>query len=204
MANRMRWTVGAVLLAGALVPGTGTAQAGPSVQVVTETKSFGNCKKARAWFKGGAVASVATVKVDYPYGPTRLNDHGGAYWEASARLAVKINVRASKIELTLPAWRKMTKRDRAAVRTFEGRLLDHEEAHFEMVQGLLRHFGTAGAVGTAGTREGALQKLEASKKGVRDNVQSIVKLRSNDYEKGTDHGRKQSAIGGKNVALTCA
>jgi hypothetical protein len=172
----------------------------PAVQEVT--KDFDNCKAAVDWLDSGGWPGDAEPFYKREAGDIRTEKLGDGTVKAEVDVSWSYDEDASTAEITVPTWPKMTKADRAAVGSYKAALKAHEVMHFDVTDKILKALPkTVSATGSTG-RE-AVDNLKKAVETYDSNAHAAIDKQTQDYDTKTDHGRKQSEVGGVNVRLDC-
>jgi predicted secreted Zn-dependent protease len=83
------------------------------------------------------------------------------------------------------------------------RLRKHEVGHVDIAEQVAEEFtgGTISAIGD--TREQARRNLQEAINDHADDVEDELQVRDDEYDELTQHGAKQSILGGEDVTLDC-
>jgi Bacterial protein of unknown function (DUF922) len=160
-----------------------------------------SCNEAAAYLNAGNYVGEASVQAASAAGQIRVSGSKGAFI-AEVDVSWSIDVAASSMEVTDFVWPNMTDADRAAVGSFRGALLAHEEGHFTASEQVTTAL-TKTLKATGATQRAAVAALKTlAQQQMKDGQAALDKAR-NDYDNLTKHGANQAAVGGTNVHLAC-
>lgn len=131
------------------------------------------------------------------------NKDGPRRYVRTGKVAWSYNLAESSTTLWVPQWPKMSAADRAAVKAYRSALLVHENGHHSRTRSFVLKAGEtiSGAGATSEEAESDFEtKLETH---VVKTLKNLKTFAVDDYDVKTDHGRKQSNAGGRDVALKC-
>ncbi len=97
----------------------------------------------------------------------------------------------------------MTKADKAAFADFRGKLQAHEEGHMIIAEDYAKEISGTIKKASESTRKKAKKELQNELNKHRQEAQNTLDERRIAYDEKTDHGRKQSEVGGEDVRLDC-
>jgi len=169
----------------------------------TTAKSFAACSDAADYLNSGSYVGDA-----HPvFAPTTSSkiiptkDPGGGF-KATTSVTWALDP-SSTMELTKPTWPKMTTADNAAVAAFLTALRAHENGHFDVQGKVLTTKAPTSIWAYGATAEEALSNLQSEANERLAALQTELDTKDAAYDTATEHGGKQSAVGGTNVHLEC-
>ncbi|MDX6707795.1 MAG: hypothetical protein QOI48_3641 [Solirubrobacteraceae bacterium] len=174
----------------------------PTVTRRRVTRMFAGCSEAQAWAKDNLGQNNSDANVAPQSGLTVTIGERHDQVTASAMLTFALDPETSLTLVTEPTWPNMTEAEKTEVQAYIDAMQAHEDGHIaaadkvyheqsKVIEGL----GDSEQAAREARREAATQHLEQT--------EARAVNAHNDYDKTTDHGRNQAAIGGKNTVLNC-
>jgi hypothetical protein len=174
----------------------------PTVPRRRVTRRFTGCSEAQAWAKDNLGQNNSEAKVAPQSALTVTIGERNGQVTASAMLTFALHRETSFTLVIEPTWPNMTEAEKTEVQAYIDAMQAHEDGHIaaadevyheqsKVIEGL----GDSEQAAREARREAATQHLEQT-------AARAVNAH-NDYDKATDHGRNQAAIGGKNTVLNC-
>lgn len=160
---------------------------------------FESCADARSAIVGEQIASDAWELAFQPGKVTYTKAPDGG-WTAKTTLKAS---RKNPDTITLPDWTNASGANLAAWNKMKAALATHERGHSEITDKFVQEHQADDVAGHGATQEAARQDLQQQ---VSDHVQQAGQQladKQNAYDAKTEHGVKQSTVGGDNVILEC-
>lgn len=182
---------------------SGKPSSGHARERVRERK-FDSCQAAVEWLnRDGTRTGVANPQ--WGWGRPKkfkFKKRTDGTYEATVDEKPTYNARGSSTTVTKPSWPNMTAAENAAVRRYLDAVRGHERGHHNVAKGVLRK-ATKRITVRANTKDEVQEKLERKVDQHRSDTKRAVEEASKEYDKKTNHGRNQKAVGGRNIELTC-
>lgn len=174
----------------------------------TEERDFKNCADAADQFRKDALAGKHTAqsgvyikRIGTPI--TSVKNSNGSYTYSTVP-HYEIDHGKTYVGGVKISWPNMTTADKAAVAAAEETLEAHEQLHIQIGEEYVEELNSGATVSASGkdrtsARQALIDKLTQMDQAAGNELQT----RQDDYDNKTDHGAKQSNIGGVDVQLKC-
>lgn len=173
----------------------------PTIPKRTEPVMVGDCREAVNWLRNHEEAGDAEANVTEKQMQIKFTKHGSKV-TASVDVRLELDASNSSTRVSVLSWPHMTAAEQKAVKDFTDALQAHEDGHIKVAEEFYQQAGkTIEAEGDS--EEDAVARLKESVSKFHDDVQKDSDDKTAQYDKNTDHGRKQEAVGGKNTVLEC-
>ncbi|WP_159829216.1 DUF922 domain-containing protein [Arthrobacter sp. 9AX] len=196
------WTIGIIATAGGAAAAAIAAASKGSPKPKVKKRKFKNCGTASDWLNSGVETGSAATGFTPVLGKPQLAGNNGDGYEVSVDVTWKLNPSKTATVMEVPEWPNMSEADKAAVQEYSDALRAHEEGHHERAIDFMSRNGKT-ITGEGGTRKEAQadlqRKLDEYMAESKDQLDEVSKS----YDETTDHGRNQSAVGGRDVRLNC-
>jgi Bacterial protein of unknown function (DUF922) len=176
----------------------------PSVTVKAqrETREFAACEDARQWAGDNLGQNNYETKIADQRSLTVTVGERDGQVTASAMLDFRIDPDTSYTRVVVPTWPDMTPDEKQQVDEYVKAMQAHEDGHIAVgeqayvtMSGVVEGIGTTAEEAKADRRTKADEKLQATA--------AYAAYARDEYDALTDHGRKQSAVGGRDTVLNC-
>jgi hypothetical protein len=165
------------------------------------SKSVDDCNAAVDWINSGAWTGEAEPMYKPTVGAIKKTKQADGTWKAEAEVTWAYDP-ASKAEVIVPTWPKMTDAEKAAVQSYKAALTAHEVMHFDVTDAVIKALPkTISATGADETE--AFENLKTEAQTYQTDAKSALDTATTDYDDKTEHGKNQAAVGGDNVHLAC-
>jgi hypothetical protein len=166
-------------------------------------KKFNSCKDAVDFINTGADIGEADAKILPKLGKPTINPQSDGSFIAEVKVDWFLDP-SSVISLPIWTWgRNMTKGDKAAFVDFRGNLQAHEEGHMKIAEDYAKEITGITIKALGATKTKALKELQSELNKYQQEAQNTLDELTIAYDQKTDHGRKQSEVGGEDVRLDC-
>jgi hypothetical protein len=162
----------------------------------------GSCQEAADHLGSGAHVGQASPVYHPTVGKVTTKKQKDGTFKTSVKISWTLD-KSSTMELIDFVWPGMTKAEKAAVKRFKALLKAHEVGHFNVQDAVVKSIGPTKVWAFGATPQEAIDNLQTEATTRNDAVGTEQATRDTDYDTTTDHGRKQSAVGGTDVVLEC-
>ena len=172
------------------------------VEAQREIRKFASCEEARVW-AGDNFEQNYSHSMLAPQGPPAVTiGERGEQVTASALLAFRLDPATSFTHVVVPTWQGITPDEQQEVDDYVNAIQAHEDGHIAVSeQAYAAMTGVVEGVGATETDAGEDRNLKAKEKLAATGA--YVAYKRDEYDALTDHGRKQSAVGGRDTVLNC-
>jgi Domain of unknown function (DUF4157)/Bacterial protein of unknown function (DUF922) len=173
----------------------------PKVAKKTEQVKVADCREAVNWILSKGEVGVADARVANQQIRPRYTRNGGKV-TATVNFSPEIDTGRSYTQVSVLSWPKMTPVEQKAVKDFTAAVQAHEDGHIMRAQEVLSK--ASQTIAAEGDSEAdAMEKLSVKVSEVGELMQKQLDDATDVYDKITDHGRNQKAVGGENADLRC-
>ena len=172
------------------------------VEAQREIRKFASCEEARVW-AGGNIEQNYSWSMRAPQGPPAVTiGERGEQVTASSPLDFRLDPATSYTHIVVPTWTGITPDEQKEVDDYVKAIQAHEDGHIAVSeQAYAAMTGVVEGVGATEADAGEDRNLKAREK-VAD-TDAYVVYKRDEYDTLTDHGRKQSTVGGRDTVLNC-
>ncbi len=173
----------------------------PKIAKRTEQVKVGDCREAVEWLRAHEEAGDAEANVVDKQMQIKFARHGSKV-TASVDVRLELDADTSSTRVSVLHWPNMTAAEQKAVKAFTDALQAHEDGHIKLAEEFFRQ-GSKTIQAEGDSEEDAVGKLKESVSEFHELVQKELDSKTAQYDKKTDHGRNQEAVGRENTVLDC-
>jgi|SRR5215216_1470796 len=168
-------------------------------------KEFKDCNEAVRWVNATQTQADAMPIIQPTLSTNKLHPvkQPDGSWKVEVNVSWSIDPKQSTI--TLPEWTNVKSADKSAWQDYRNALRAHEVLHIRIAEEYTKKVScTVSSTGASPKEAGEnlQEKLNRYREAVGSLLDDLTGPNS-EYDKITDHGLKQSKIGGKDVRLNC-
>jgi Bacterial protein of unknown function (DUF922) len=183
-------------------PDAGTPPAARPPRVTEQQRTFANCREAVDWLMSTVETGLADSQFTPRLGTVTPGTTADGGHTRTVAVSWTFDLGSSSTTIDVPSWPGMSEAERRAVHDYRDALVGHEEGHHRMARDFMAAAGTR-ITGEGATPEEALADLQRQVDEYKTATGSRLDEATAAYDEQTDHGRRQSAIGGRDVRLDC-